>query len=259
MKKLSKIIACCVVLGGFTSMANAVENQNNPNSGTYNRNKSINPQNKEINQSQDSYYYKGNYQKNKNNSDANQRDIQNPTGKKNGYLSLADRFNTAATTSDQELVKKIHDKIGSGWFSKGYEQVTVNVNNGVVTLSGSVKTQADKEKVEKEVRNLDGVKKLDSQIVVRDISTINDAKKDFSQDTFATSADEQLNKKIRDDVSRGWLWNDYEDVYLNTANGVVTLNGEVDDRDDETTLLKEIQKVEGVKSVKSNLRIDNND
>src|ERR1700722_12481839 len=31
--------------------------------------------------------------------------------------------------------------------------------------------------------------------------------REFSQDTYATAADDQLNKKIRDKVSRGWLWN----------------------------------------------------
>lgn len=79
----------------------------------------------------------------------------------------------------------------------------------------------------------------------------------FPQDTYATPADEELNKKIRDSVSRGWLWNSYKDVTLQTSNGIVTLAGTVKNQDDQQKLVSEILKVEGVKSVKSNLTYKN--
>lgn len=168
--------------------------------------------------------------------------------------------NTMASTkaiSDQDLAKKINDKLHSGWFSRGYDQVTADVNNGVVTLQGSVKTWADKEKVEKEIRDMDGVRKLNSGIDVQDL-TSRGKQTDFQLDRAATAADDQLNKKIRDQVSRGWLWNDYKDVKLNTSNGVVTLEGNVDDLKDQQKLMTEVQKVEGVQAVKSDLRVKNN-
>ncbi len=68
--------------------------------------------------------------------------------------------------SDQELLSKVRDKISSGWFSKGYDQVDVKVNDGNVTLAGTVKTLEEKEKVEKEVRNIKGVRNVNSQISV---------------------------------------------------------------------------------------------
>ena len=80
-----------------------------------------------------------------------------------------------------------------------------------------------------------------------------DASKDFSHDTFVTPADEQLNKVIREKVSRGYLWDSYKEVILNTNNGVVTLAGTVADMADQEKLTKEIQKIDGVKEVKSNL------
>lgn len=73
-----------------------------------------------------------------------------------------------ASVADQDLEKKIRDRIGAGWFSKGYDQLNVQVRNGNVTLQGSVKTWDDKEKVEKEVRNISGVRNLSSQITVRE-------------------------------------------------------------------------------------------
>ncbi len=163
---------------------------------------------------------------------------------------------TTATISDQDLAKKIQDKIGSGWFSKGYEQVGVRVNNGNVILQGTVKTAGDKEKLDKEVRNIEGVQSLNSQVTVADTTTNSKEERSYPNDTYATAADEQLNKKIRDNVSRGWLWNSYKDITLSTTNGVVTIRGSVADASDQQKLLSEIQKVDGVKTVQSNLTIN---
>lgn len=161
--------------------------------------------------------------------------------------------------TDQELAKNVRDKLSSGWFSKGYEQVQVQVNNGNVTLTGSVKTNDDKLKVEKEVRNLDGVKSLNSQLTVQEPSAKDKDKEhnQFPQDTAATPADEQLNKKIRDSVSRGVLWNSYKDIALQTSNGVVTLTGTVSSADDQQKLIADVLKVEGVRTVRSNLAVKN--
>jgi osmotically-inducible protein OsmY len=68
---------------------------------------------------------------------------------------------------DQDLGKKIRDKIGSGWFTKGYDEVEVQVRNGNVMLQGTVKTPEDREKVEKEVHNIDGVRSVNNQIRIQ--------------------------------------------------------------------------------------------
>lgn len=173
------------------------------------------------------------------------------------YSQQNDLSYSNVAVSDQELAKKIQDKISSGWFSKGNEQVNVQVNNGVVTLQGPVKAQSDKERIEKEVRNIEGVKSLNSQLTVQEPDAQANAYRQFKQDTYATSEDDQLNIKIRDTTSRGWLWNSYKEVILNTTNGDVTLEGTVDSIKDQQKLMKEIQKIDGVKTVKSNLRIKN--
>lgn len=78
--------------------------------------------------------------------------------------------------------------------------------------------------------------------------------KKYPKDTAATSADEQLNIKIRDKVSNGILWDSYKEVSLNTANGVVTLAGFISTPEEQQKLMNQIQKIEGVKSVKSSLQ-----
>lgn len=165
-------------------------------------------------------------------------------------------------TSDEALSKKVKDKIGPGWFSKGYEQVNVQVRNGDVLLRGSVKTKEDKEKLEKEVRNIDGVKNVNSQVKVQELPSNRDNKegsysKAFAQDRYTSPEDKQLNNRIRDAISRGWFVDSYKEVILNTSNGVVTLEGMVDSVDDQKDLLNDVQKIEGVKLVQSRLKIKN--
>lgn len=158
--------------------------------------------------------------------------------------------------SDQELAKKVRDKVDSAWSSK-YDQISVFVNNGMVTLQGSVPTWKDKDNIEKAIRNLEGVRGLNSHITVQDPSSHNNQQKQFPQDRAATPIDDQLNKKIRDNISRGWLWDSYKEIALNTNNGVVTLEGVIDNMDDQKKLISDIQKIEGVKSVRSALRVKN--
>lgn len=88
-------------------------------------------------------------------------------------------------------------------------------------------------------------------------SQSNKSQRDFPMDKAASSSDEQLNRKIRDKVSKGWLWNSYKDVILNTSNGVVTLDGTVSNPNEQQKLINEITKIDGVKAVKSNLRFKN--
>jgi osmotically-inducible protein OsmY len=169
-------------------------------------------------------------------------------------VSANSSVNNTTSVSDQELVKKIHDRLSSGLFSKGYNQINIEVNHGKVTLQGNVKTWDDKDKIEKEIRHLDGVKSLKSEIQVQDPDS-KEPTRAFPQDTYGTSEDDQLNKKIRDKVSKGILWDSYESVILNTSNGVVTLEGSVETIGDQQKLATEIQKIEGVKTVKSNLKV----
>jgi osmotically-inducible protein OsmY len=76
-------------------------------------------------------------------------------------------------------------------------------------------------------------------------------------DSFNTPADKQLNMKIRDKIT-GWFRDTYPDISLNTSNGVVVIEGFVKTPKDQQNLLIELRKIDGVKSVKSNLRIQNN-
>lgn len=157
---------------------------------------------------------------------------------------------------DQELAKHVKDAISKRWFAKEYDQVQVFVKDGIVTLQGPVKTWKEKEELDKEVRNLNGVTGLDSKITVQEDSSKAREYNLFPQDSYATPVDDQLNRKIRDNVSKGWIWDSYKGVALATDNGVVTLEGTVDSIESQQKLMQGVQKIPGVKMVKSNLKIE---
>lgn len=69
------------------------------------------------------------------------------------------------TESDREIAKKIRSKIGDGWFTKGYGDFSIDVNNGAVTLRGTLDKAEDKAKITDIVRKIDGVKSVNNQLV----------------------------------------------------------------------------------------------
>ena len=202
----------------------------------------------------------------------NQDQSNSPNGRSNNQRFMSKNNNMPA--SDAELAKQIQEKLDSGWFSKSFAGVTARVSNRNVVLQGQVATWEDKSKLENEVRNMKGVVSLSSQITVRDQNTMeqpNQNKMDrsnpnmneqprseFPQDKAMTPADRQLNQKIRDSISQNWRGKNYNDIALNTKNGIVTLEGSIRNPGDQQKLVSEIEHIEGVKSVRNDLRVMNN-
>ncbi|MEI8366253.1 MAG: BON domain-containing protein [Parachlamydiaceae bacterium] len=67
--------------------------------------------------------------------------------------------------SDQDIMKKINDVITTSGFSKGYQKVTAEVNNGVVTLRGTVDSVDNRNKIGYTIRDINGVRKVHNHIV----------------------------------------------------------------------------------------------
>lgn len=80
----------------------------------------------------------------------------------------------------------------------------------------------------------------------------------MASDTAVTAQDAELNKTIRDKVTRGWLWDSYRGVSLSTNNGTVTLKGTVEKDSDKEKLITAVQDVPGVVSVRSDLVVAKN-
>lgn len=188
--------------------------------------------------------------------------------------------NDLKSIPDQDIAKKVHDVL-SGWFTTNYPNVTFDVNHGVVSLRGTVETVDDKRNIEEDVRKIEGVRQVDSQITVtgdkdsydnsktknnynntnRATSAENERTRNqynenkFPQDFGATDTDRQLNTKIRNKISNNWFSKNYESVILRTTNGVVIISGPVDDFEDVQRITDTVKKVEGVKSINNQMSV----
>lgn len=173
---------------------------------------------------------------------------------------------------DQEISKNVQDLLEPGVFSKGYPNVKFNVNNGNVTLRGTVDTQDDKTKIEDNVRKVKGVRQVNNQITFmgkqvsyNDTSTttgdmdakVRDAEKNYPQDSASTEADKRINARIREKISDGWFTRSYEAIILRTNNGVVTIVGIVDSKDDVQKINDKLKDVGGIRSVNNQLSTKN--
>lgn len=74
-----------------------------------------------------------------------------------------------------------------------------------------------------------------------------------SSDHFATAEDNQLNQRIRSTLTEQFPNSNYKNINLNTIKGSVTISGKVDNASEKENIVNNIQKIEGVKAVKSNL------
>ena len=174
------------------------------------------------------------------------------------------------STSDEKISRSISDLLRTVSFARGYTLMSFTINKGEVILQGSVGTLDDKMRLEKAIRTINGVKTVKNQLSVRpqELSFNENYKRLYAhsghkhaaavtQDVASKSEDKQLNKTIRTQLKSQGLWEKYTAVRLRTNDGVVTLEGTIETANDQQNLVSTIQKISGVKSVKSNLTIRN--
>jgi osmotically-inducible protein OsmY len=119
--------------------------------------------------------------------------------------------------------------------SVDHADIGVAVNDGVVTLSGFVKTYAEKIGAEKAARRVSGVQAIAEEISVR-----------FSSDP--KTADHEIAKRIVDMFTWNVLVPD-ESIKVKVEHGFVTLSGSVDWAYQRAEAKKVAGKISGVKGV----------
>lgn len=97
-------------------------------------------------------------------------------GKKNAYFATSETKiqktektypqDTAATDADRQINSKLRSKL-SGWFTTGYETIVLNTSNGVVTITGFVEKTDDIQKINKDAKNIEGVKTVNNNVNVK--------------------------------------------------------------------------------------------
>ncbi len=157
--------------------------QNQPNNGNYyqqnqqgynqrdNRNYQRNnqsyDQNQQYYQQQNNQPYDGDYRQ-VNDSNTNVKD-NSETYSESQLQSSEKKYpqDFASNPQDRQLNAKIRDKLNNGWFSKGYQTLVIRTTNGVVVISGTVDKFEDIQKINDQIRDIDGVRSVNNQLTVK--------------------------------------------------------------------------------------------
>ncbi|ANI84605.1 MULTISPECIES: molecular chaperone OsmY [Kosakonia] len=123
--------------------------------------------------------------------------------------------------------------------------ISVKTDNKVVTLSGFVESQAQAEQAVSVAKSVEGVASVSDKLHVRDGK--NQSMKGYAGDTATTS--EIKAKLLADDVVPS------RKVKVETTDGVVQLSGTVDSQAQSERAESIAKAIEGVKSVKNDLKV----
>lgn len=132
---------------------------------------------------------------------------------------------------DQQIQAKASEELGK---RDKFKDVSTSVEDGIVTLNGSVELYIDKVNAEKRVRKIQNVDGVRNHIQVA--SSVHDE----------TLRDQLSNKLRYDRVGYGIVFNN---LTLSVENGVATVGGKVRDYPDRDSAIAIVETTPGVKDV----------
>jgi len=197
-----------------------------------------------------------------------------------GATSLA--ASQVSTIKDGWLVMKVHSEMVDEEVLNG-SNIDVDVDNGVVTLQGTVPSEAARSRAIAVAKANDGVKNVVDQLKIGPAKGTNMAgKADRAENTAERAADKtaragekaadktvSATKRTGRAIDDGWIkskiyaqymvdWNtvlDDSDIDVDVDNNVVTLNGTVKSAAAKAKAVATAKATDGVKSVRDNLKV----
>jgi osmotically-inducible protein OsmY len=176
-------------------------------------------------------------------------DADKRTHKVKGITAVRNEIQVAGpTVPDQELKQKLleklqYDRVGYG---NAFNAISLDVQNGDVTLSGHARTDVDKDSALALVSTYPGVKEVNDEIQVDPVSIIDDQLR--LQVARAVYGYPTLNKYAIDPA---------KPIRITVQGGHVELDGVVDTQSDKEVAYIQANHVPGVFSVKNNLQVAN--
>lgn len=149
---------------------------------------------------------------------------------------------------DTELQARLQEKLAYDRVGYGnmFNSISLNVQNGVVTLGGHARTDVDKDSAIALVSTYPGVKEVNNEIQVDPVSMMDDHTR--LAVARAVYGYPSLNKYAIDPA---------KSIRISVQNGRVELEGVVDSQSDKDTAYIRANGVPGVFSVKNDLQVAN--
>ncbi len=183
---------------------------------------------------------------NENSSRAEQKENPNQVGK-------------TETRSDTAITAELKGKITESDLLD-HTDISVETNNGVVALTGTVATEAQKAHAEELAKNTTGVVSVNNQLNLnpdQNKGMVGNAE-EKTKEAYSETKGELSNARITSEVKLKFAADGTVkalNIDVDTSNGVVTLNGTVNSRKELDQAVRLAKSVDGVKHVKSNLTI----
>lgn len=175
------------------------------------------------------------------------KDAANRIRKAKGVNGVRNQIEVSGqSASDEELKKKLgekltYDRVGYG---NAFNSITMNVENGVVTLGGHARTDVDKDSALALVSTYPGVKDVVDDIEVDPTSIMDDQTRlAVARSVYGYPS---LNKYATDPA---------KPIRISVQNGHVELYGVVDSKADKDAAYLRANSVPGVFSVKNYLQV----
>lgn len=170
---------------------------------------------------------------------------------------------TQQPTDDASITTSVQAKYYADDAVRG-DDISVTTDEGVVTLQGSVESEADKSRAVTLARDVPGVTRVDDQLRVETTTAGATAPRDPS----ATPTDATGTSGATPTREPAWITTKIQAQYFVSPeikpwnidvttrnNGVVMLEGEVDTADDKTEAVRIARETEGVTRVDDRLRV----
>ena len=155
---------------------------------------------------------------------------------KKAYETSAARDTWITTAAKMRLIANTN--------TPGFD-INVDTNNGIVTLFGVVRSEAQKKGAETEVRKVGGVKN-----VVNDLQIVAEAKQEQ-----VAQKDDEISKAIKTRFDANGSLGDSK-IDIAVSNGVARLTGTVNSRHDQVTALTVTRSTSGVVRVIDELQLE---
>lgn len=158
------------------------------------------------------------------------------------------------TVEDANLTAQVKSQLL--WNSEiGGLGIDVDTRGGVVSLSGSVDSEAEAELAEQIARNTNHVRDVENHLKVGGEPATLSAK---AGETMHAAGQKISDGWVTTKVKSALLYNrlvDGTDIDVDTDNGVVTLRGKVDSDAERDTAVSVARSIKGVKSVQTKLQV----
>ena len=185
-----------------------------------------------------------------------------------GALSVPAQAGQVGAVKDGWLVMKVHSEMVDEDVLNGTD-IDVDVKSGVVTLQGTVPSEAARSRAIAVAKANDGVKSVVDQLRIAPAARHDGEGKVEAAGEKAADKTTSAAKKTGRAIDDGWIkskiyaqyltdWNtvlDDSNIDIDVADNVVTLNGTVKSAEAKSKAVATAKATDGVKSVRDNLRV----